>query len=434
MENFSQPPYIRKDSFNDKKTMLISARIQALIELITLFIDNTDQPADRMIGEYFKTRRYIGSKDRQFISEHFYTILRQYIYLTAGVEKPTARLIVSRYIDNDNLFDDSDYGPKSLSTYERASLTKARKHHVTEAENLGTSEWLFEKVKISFPEKYAFEINALNESAKTDLRINPIKTTRDHALRALAQDGIQAEATPFSPYGIRLQQRYNLKNHPLFLKGDLEVQDEGAQILSMICDVKSSQRVLDYCAGAGGKSLLLGALMQNTGQLIATDIHDWRLEKAKQRFKRAGLHNTETRVIEAQWLKRQVDRFDRVLIDVPCSGSGTWRRNPDVRLKMTESGLEELVMLQRDIMKKTAPLVKIGGRLIYGTCSILRDENHDQITWFLEQHPEFQLLPIPDAIAATLSLPASATSGMLQLTPYQHQLDGFFVSVLERVS
>lgn len=411
-----------------------SGRIQAIIDILTQFHDNHDQPADRMVGEYFKTRRYIGAKDRQFISEHFFTILRQYFLLVSGLDKPTPRLIVARYANDESIFNGEDYGPDELSSYEKPALKKANSRKPTEADLHATPDWVFEMIKRAFPKTYELELEALNVAAKTDFRVNPIKTSRDLALAQLHKESIDAEPTPYSPFGIRLLKRQNLKNHPLFLNGALEVQDEGAQILSLLCDVKPSMRVLDYCAGAGGKTLMLAALMQNTGKIVATDIHDWRLERAKMRFKRAGLHNTETRVINKQWTKRQKDNFDRVLIDVPCSGTGTWRRNPDVRIRMTKDGLDAVIQTQRDIMDQTSGLVKIGGCLIYATCSILREENHDQIAWFLEHNPNYELVPFDNMNTLNLSLPGVDGSGMLQMTPRSHEFDGFFIACLERKS
>ena len=215
------------------------------------------------------------------------------------------------------------------------------------------------------------------------------------------------------------------------LKGDMEPQDEGSQIIAMMVDARPGMRVLDYCAGAGGKTLSLAMHMENKGTLIASDISKVRLERSAERLKRLGIHNCTTLMADGKWRKKHSAQFDRVLVDAPCSGSGTWRRNPDLMLRTDETDIEELVEKQRSILSEVAPLVKPGGRLIYATCSLIHDENDDQINWFLEQHPDFRLIPLTRIWE--LSTPAPSEEDMWHLTTSQHHTDGFFMACLERV-
>lgn len=227
-----------------------------------------------------------------------------------------------------------------------------------------------------------------------------------------------------------------LQDHPLWVQGEIEIQDEGSQIVSLLVEAKPGLQIFDYCAGAGGKTLAMAAMMANKGRIVATDAVAWRLERSRERFKRSGVFNVECRTLEEtnrKWLKRQEGRYDRVLVDVPCSGSGTWRRNPDLKIRLTEQDFDEILQKQYHIMEQASWLVKPGGRLIYATCSILRRENHDQIAQFLAKHPEFKLLPIAPLWTEVIGKACPTSDLMLQLTPAQHQVDGFFAAVMERV-
>jgi 16S rRNA (cytosine967-C5)-methyltransferase len=274
---------------------------------------------------------------------------------------------------------------------------------------------------------------SLNEPAPFDVRVNPLLTTREAVLHEFYKDGIEAIPTPWSPWGVRLQGRRPMANHPLFASGAIEVQDEGSQLLGLLCHAQPGEQVLDYCAGAGGKSLVLAATMVNKGQLILSDTVEHRLRRARERLKRAHIHNYTVRMVTDPWFKRQEGRFDCVLVDAPCSGTGTWRRNPDLKNRFTETDLAEVTTKQQEILSKAAAYVKPGGRLIYATCSLLPAENDAQITTFLQRHPHFSQQPMKTMWERLLPIPyPNANPLTLNLYPHIHYTDGFFVSMMTR--
>jgi 16S rRNA (cytosine967-C5)-methyltransferase len=263
------------------------------------------------------------------------------------------------------------------------------------------------------------ELRALLEPAPLDLRVNLLKATREEARAALAAEGLDATPTPHSPWGLRLEGRRQITTGPAFRAGLVEIQDEGSQLVAALVDARPGQRVADLCAGAGGKTLALAMTMQNRGQLIACDVSAARLDGAVRRLRRAGVHNVERHLLEPgdKWIKRRANGFDRVLVDAPCTGTGTWRRNPDARLRLTEVDLAELLPKQAALLDQAAILVRTGGRLVYATCSLLAEENEAQVTAFLARCPSFALVGDP-----------------LSLSPARHGTDGFFAAVLERRS
>ena len=237
-----------------------------------------------------------------------------------------------------------------------------------------------------------------------------------------------------APYGIRLAQRLSLASLPMLKSGEVEIQDEGSQLVAMLVDARPGERVVDFCAGAGGKTLAIAAQMHNKGHVIACDVNEGRLERSSERFRRAGFHNVETRLLSSEtdrWVKRHKLGFDRVLVDAPCSGTGTWRRNPDARWRPLGEGqgLDNLVPLQARILASAARLVKPGGRLVYATCSMLGEENEEQVAAFLGVNPAFHAVPLREAAP---QLSNSAHPDYLSLTPARHDTDGFFAAVLQR--
>src|SRR6185369_3433163 len=320
-------------------------------------------------------------------------------------------------------------------------------------------------------------------AASTDLRVNTIKATREEAIAALKAEGIVAAPTTLSPVGLRVHGRPPLATLQCFKDGLIEVQDEGSQLVALLADARPGMRVADFCAGAGGKTLAIAAQMKNKGKIVACDVLEGRIERAAVRFNRAGVHNVERKALSSerdQWVKRHAGTFDRVLVDAPCTGTGTWRRNPDAKWKLSPEDLTELAEIQRNILDSAWRLVKPGGRLIYATCSLLAEENEAQVEAFLSEHADFRLVPagevwrevigtdfpnpsahprnhstvipacepgsIDGAEFATAVDPGSeagvtsgdgagsgALSATLSLTPAQHGTDGFFAAVLERV-
>ena len=337
--------------------------------------------------------------------------------------RPTPRLLVAaslllegaRYAELAEAFSGGRFAPAALAPSEQAVLHRldgrSLEHaSMPEAVRLEMPDWLVTRIAPA-------ELRALLEPAPLDLRVNLLKATRDEARAALAAEGLEATPTPLSPWGLRIEGRRQVTTGAAFRAGLVEIQDEGSQLVAALVDARPGMRVADLCAGAGGKTLALAMTMQNRGQLVACDVSAARLDGAVRRLRRAGVHNVERHLLEPgdKWVKRRAGNFDRVLVDAPCTGTGTWRRNPDARLRLTEADLAELLPKQAAILDQAATLVRIGGRLVYATCSLLSEENEAQVTAFLSRHPGF----CSDGMSSSL-------------TPARHGTDGFFAAVLER--
>jgi 16S rRNA (cytosine967-C5)-methyltransferase len=336
-------------------------------------------------------------------------------------------------------FSGGRFAPAMLSREEQAALARIEGHtpdhpDMPVAVRLEIPDWLLPRLEARFGPALAREMAALDGPAPLDLRVNTLKATREDARAALAAEGWKAEPTPFSPWGLRIQGRRPVTAGPAFQSGLVEIQDEGSQLVAVLADARPGMRVADWCAGAGGKTLALAGAMQNRGQLLACDVSAARLDGAVRRLRRAGVHNVERHPVVAgdKWAKRRAGSFDRVLVDAPCTGTGTWRRNPDARLRLTERDLLELLPKQASILDAAQGLVRKAGRLVYATCSLLSEENEAQVTAFLARHPGFSLIPAERATALAPGL--SGEGGFLSLTPAQHGTDGFFAAVLERVA
>jgi 16S rRNA (cytosine967-C5)-methyltransferase len=273
----------------------------------------------------------------------------------------------------------------------------------------------------------------LMQTAPLDLRVNSMKATRDAVIERLAQDGMHAALTPYSPDGLRLEGRPAINRHPVFLEGCVEIQDEGSQLLCRLLAPRRGEMVVDFCAGAGGKTLALGAQMRSTGRLYAFDISPKRLAGLKPRLARSGLSNVHPQRIEGAndpRVKRLAGKIDRVLVDAPCSGLGTLRRNPDMKWRQSPADVVELTGKQSSLLAAAARLVKPRGRLVYATCSILGEENRGVAEAFLGDHPQFRLIPAGEALEKEridLNMP-----DYFELWPHRHGTDGFFAAVFER--
>jgi 16S rRNA (cytosine967-C5)-methyltransferase len=265
------------------------------------------------------------------------------------------------------------------------------------------------------------------------VRVNTLRADRDNVLQALSKEGLKAEPTPYSPIGIRIHGRPALNRNPLFLDGSIEVQDEGSQLLGFLLAPRRHELVVDFCAGASGKALMLGAMMNSQGRLYAFDVSTARLARLKPRLARSGLSNLHPYGIRDEHdtkVKRLAGKIDRVLVDAPCSGLGTLRRNPDLKWRQSPAALAELTVKQGAILHAAAGLVKSGGRLVYATCSLLAEENQEIVAAFLAQHPAFEAIPAAVALAEQrIDLPMET---YLQLKPHVHGTDGFFAAVLQR--
>jgi len=296
-------------------------------------------------------------------------------------------------------------------------------------------DWAIERLRARYDESALLALaKGLLQNAPLDLRVNPLKISREAALERLAGDGLRATATPYSPEGIRLKEKPAINRHALFLQGSIEVQDEGSQLLCHLVAPKRGEMVVDFCAGAGGKTLALGALMRSTGRLYAFDISPKRLAGLKPRLARSGLSNVHPQRIEGvndARVKRLAGKIDRVLVDAPCSGLGTLRRNPDMKWRQTPEDVAELVEKQKSILAAAARLVKPGGRLVYTTCSILEEENRGIVEDFLRS-AEFTLRPAGEVLEKSgIRL---QMKDYLELWPHLHGTDGFFAAVLERAA
>jgi len=290
-------------------------------------------------------------------------------------------------------------------------------------------EWVAPHLQEAYGAAWGREIAALETPPPVDLRVNRLKATVEEAQRELARENIETERMRYAPDGLRLKRRLSIVAGDAFQNGLVEIQDEGSQIVAALVDARPGMQVMDYCAGAGGKTLAIAAGMNNKGRVVAMDVLETRLDRSAQRLRRAGAHNVERRSIgdNAKWLKRQKGTFDRVLVDAPCTGTGTWRRNPDGRWTLRRRDLEELVPKQAEILDAAAKLVKPGGNLVYATCSVLPAENERQIEAFLARHPDFEALPVAEVFPELAN-----DTPFLRLSPLGHGTDGFFAAVLGR--
>jgi 16S rRNA (cytosine967-C5)-methyltransferase len=292
-------------------------------------------------------------------------------------------------------------------------------------------------LRLALGADFVAEMEASLAPAPIDLRVNLLKSTVVNARKQLKLEKIDTRSTPSSPWGLRAQPGTNASATAAFRDGLIEFQDEGSQLAALLCDARAGQQVMDFCAGTGGKSLALGAAMENRGHLVVCDISEVRLARAKLRLKRAGVENAERKLLPAvddKAMKKFHARFDRVLVDAPCSGTGSWRRNPDVRWSGQAGNLAELTALQDKILVRAASFVKPGGRLIYATCSLLLAENDERVNEFLRTHRDFERLDAREVWSTVAKAPwPCGESPVLRLSPAKHGTDGFFAAVLQRI-
>lgn len=410
----------------------LDAAIVALRTVLPL-----DYPADAILRRFFRENPMLGGQDRALIAETVFGILRHRFFLESLTELTTPRSLVLAYLvkfhgmnlrELVSLISESE--TKWLSEIKAIKLDT-----LPLAIQAEFPEWLVEKLKPFMTNADILNLGfSLQKSAPLDLRVNTFLAKRNEVLETLSQEGIEAQATPYSPCGIRLAGKPAINRHALFLSGKIEVQDEGSQLLGYLLAPKRGEMVVDFCAGAGGKSLLLGALMNSKGRLYAFDISEKRLSNLKPRFKRSGLSNLHAQRIAHEndiKVKRLAGKIDRVLVDAPCSGLGTLRRNPDLKWRQSPQSIAGLKTKQAAILSAAASLLKPGGRLVYATCSFLPEENEQVVQDFLNTHPQFRLLNCAELLAQQ-KIPL-VTGEFLQLFPLLHQTDGFFAAALTRV-
>lgn len=410
---------------------LLAAAIEAL-RLVLKF----EQPADAVLSHYFRDKRVLGPTERALVAEGIFGVLRHKRVLDHLVHESSPRRLLLAW-----LIRFGGAGTRDLTSVLRAGEAewldelKARSlSDLAPSVQAELPDWVWEHLSAEMPGAELLALGqALQEPAPLDLRVNTYLSDRDAALRGLRESGIEARPTPHSPIGIRVSGRPALNRHPLFLEGAIEVQDEGSQLIGFLLAPRRHDLVVDFCAGAGGKSLMLGAMMNSQGRVYAFDVSPGRLSRLKPRLKRSGLSNLHPYLLRNEHdikVKRLAGKIDRVLVDAPCSGLGTLRRNPDLKWRQSPASVAEMRPKQAAILRAAATLVKPGGRMVYATCSVLREENEDIVAAFSSDHPHFSII----SSAKELQIPTigETPDQSLRLWPHIHGTDGFFGTIFER--
>ncbi len=424
---------VRAGSLQARRTEQVTALLREVLAW--------EGPLDAVVSRWFRMHPQLGARDRTEVAEAVYNVvrhLRRYRHFAQSGSGDIARRLALLGLFN------------TLGrAYLQSVLSEREASWIDHVQSLDAAvlprpvryslpDWLDEAFgRLDNPEAL---MAAMLEPAYLDVRVNPLKIERDALLQELREDtrargldGRLPAATPWSPWGIRIFARPDLSRWPRFLDGSLEVQDEGSQLLALLVAPRRGELIIDFCAGAGGKTLLLGGLMRSTGRLYAFDVSAPRLDRLTPRLARSGLSNVEPVLISSEndaRVKRLRQKARRVLVDAPCSGTGTLRRNPDIKWRQSPQNIAELCELQARILASAARCVQPGGRLVYATCSLLEQENEAQVEAFLARHPDFELKPVPDVLAGRTAL--EMPGPFLKLRPDVHGTDGFFAAVFDR--
>ncbi len=418
------------------------ALLDACAELVRLTL-KFDNPADATVQRFFRDNKGLGPRERATIAETVFTVLRKKLlfdhFAPSGSGSRERRLAIQGF-----------YGPRDFLV---SALTEQEKNWLEQCDKVKTvdlmerhrhnlPDWLVQPLKDQLGEGFWPLVESLNQGAGLDLRVNALTAKRADVQKELAKAGIKATATPYSPWGLRIAGKPSLNKSEGFLRGDFEVQDEGSQLLALLLDAKRGEMVVDFCAGAGGKTLAIGAGMRSTGRLYAFDTSAHRLDALKPRLKRSGLSNVHPAAIAHERddrVKRLAGKIDRVLVDAPCSGLGTLRRNPDLKWRQNMQAVEAMAVTQAAILQSAARLLKPGGRLVYATCSFLPQENEAVAQAFTDANNEFAPLEAGEILThlkveAAASLCSGGENGQkyLRLWPHRHATDGFFAAVWEK--
>ena len=418
------------------------ALLEACAELVRLTL-KFDHPADAIVSRFFRDNRGLGPRERATMAETVYTVLRKKLLFDhlapSGSGPKERRLAILGF-----------YGP---GDFLRSALTEQETNWLDACEKVSPSElmerhrhnlpeWLVQPLKDQLGDEFWPLVEQLNHGAGLDLRVNDFKAKRADVQKELAKAGIKAVPTPYSPWGLRIAGKPALNKSEAFLRGDFEVQDEGSQLLALLLDAKRGEMVVDFCAGAGGKTLAIGASMRSTGRLYAFDTSAHRLDSFKPRMARSGLSNVHPAAIAHERddrVKRLSGKIDRVLVDAPCTGLGTLRRNPDLKWRQSPQAVDEMAVKQASILQSASRMLKSGGRLVYATCSVLPKENESIAAAFSEANPDFTPLDAGEVltglkVANAFSLCAGGESGhlYLRLWPQRHATDGFFAAVWQK--
>lgn len=418
------------------------ALLEACAELVRLTL-KFDHPADAIVSRFFRDHRGLGPRERATLAETVYTVLRKKLlfdHLAPSGSGPKERRLAIL-----GFYGPGDFLRSALTEQETNWLDACEK--VTPADLMerhrhNLPEWLVQPLKDQLGDEFWPLVEQLNRGAGLDLRVNDFKAKRADVQKELAKAGIKAVATPYSPWGLRIAGKPALNKSEGFLRGDFEVQDEGSQLLALLLDAKRGEMVVDFCAGAGGKTLAIGAAMRSTGRLYAFDTSAHRLDSFKPRMARSGLSNVHPAAISHERderVKRLSGKIDRVLVDAPCTGLGTLRRNPDLKWRQSPQAVEEMAVKQAAILQSASRLLKSGGRLVYATCSVLPQENEAIAEAFSGANPDFEPLVVGAVlsglkVADAASLCHGGESGhlYLRLWPQRHATDGFFAAVWQK--
>ncbi|MEI6619456.1 MAG: RsmB/NOP family class I SAM-dependent RNA methyltransferase [Betaproteobacteria bacterium] len=418
------------------------ALLDACAELVRLTL-RFEHPADATVSRFFRDHKGLGPRERATMAETVYTVLRKKLlfdHLAPSGSGPKERRLAIL-----GFYGPGDFLRSALSDQEKAWLDACEKvdqADLMERHRHNLPEWLVQPLKDQLGEEFWPLVEQLNRGAGLDLRVNDFKAKRADVQKALALSGIKAVPTPYSPWGLRIAGKPALNKHEAFVRGEFEVQDEGSQLLALLLDAKRGEMVVDFCAGAGGKTLAIGAGMRSTGRLYAFDTSAHRLDSFKPRMARSGLSNVHPAAIAHERddrVKRLSGKIDRVLVDAPCSGLGTLRRNPDLKWRQSPQSVLEMVQKQTAILQSASRLLKSGGRLVYATCSVLPAENEDIAQAFGLANPEFVPLEASQVLAGlkveqapTLCVGGENGGRYLRLWPQRHATDGFFAAVWQK--
>jgi 16S rRNA (cytosine967-C5)-methyltransferase len=423
------------------------ALLDACADLVRLVLQ-FEHPADAVVSRYFREHRALGPRERATLAETAFAVLRKKLLFEqlarSGSGAKERKLAILGF------FGPRDFLASALNDTEKqwlATCDAIPADALMAPHRHNLPEWMAQALQAQLGDDFWVLAEHLQQPGTLDLRVNTFQAKRSEIQKELAQAGIASEPTPYSPWGLRLQGKPALQKTDAFTRGAIEVQDEGSQLLALLVDAHRGEMVVDFCAGAGGKTLALGAAMRSTGRLYAFDVSGHRLDALKPRMARSGLSNVHPAAIAHERddrVKRLAGKIDRVLVDAPCSGLGTLRRNPDLKWRQKPQAVHELTEKQQAILQSASRMVKSGGRLVYATCSMLPEENELIAQAFSEANPDFaplnvaqelERLKVPDA--ASLCSPALSVdestdeqSGgtFLRLWPHRHATDGFFAA------
>ena len=441
--------------------MLDQERIIAILEILKLS-DEGKKVASKIVQNYFRSRKYMGAQDRKFISDVVWNIMRHRDKFKWHLNNINAEIIPENEVILELYFLDEKYKNnitkiKNLFIIKYSDYKIFTDNHFDFLNNLSFDgfynnkmpddiyyelpSFLLDSIKKGFPNNWKNLVLSLQNQAFFDIRINGLKNISRDKIKLLLKDiTVETELTNYSPLGIRLSKRYPIEGHKLYRSGHLEIQGEGSQIASLLIDAKPGMSVVDLCCGAGGKSLVMAEMMKNKGRILALDINQKRLDNAGSRFKKAGIHNIERKLLDKDWnAKGMLKKHNLVLIDAPCSGIGTWSRSPDSRFKFTKNDLVNLVKTQSELLEKGAMMVAPGGKLAYMVCSFLPEEGVEQIEIFKKNNLEFSEINLMNMWNDTILLMNGVEypfkdekKNSITLDPSIHKTDGFFISMFQR--